>query len=155
MIPRSRGDIERIWLHVDSMKKLFDRVIGIGPFGVGLDGMLAWVPGVNAVFSAGAAAWLLVQALRARASLGTLVRMAGYLGFDTATDLIPIPVAAPVVDMVFQGHMMAATALQKDIESTHWVEGSGRDARASGAHENHWAHVRATPGLKRVVYLHD
>ncbi len=156
MAVRTRAEIERIWLHVESVKKLFDRIIPLGPFGgIGLDGLLAWAPGINILFSAGAGGYLLLQGIRARASPATLFRMAGYLGIDTMTDAVPIPFAGAALDTVFQAHMMAATALQKDIESTHWVEGSGRDARASGAHENHMAHVRATPGLKRVVYLHD
>jgi hypothetical protein len=50
---------------------------------------------------------------------------------------------------------MAAKALQKDIESTHWVEANEREARASGAHEDHVADMRRNPKLRRIVYLHD
>jgi hypothetical protein len=135
------------------MKKLADRVIGIGPFGVGLDAMLTFIPVVSPLYSAGAGLWLMSQAVRARATPGTLARMAAYLITDTATDAVPI--AGSLVDIVFPGHLMAAKALQKDIESTHWIEGRSADARASGAWENHRAHVGATKGLRRVVYLHD
>jgi hypothetical protein len=155
MVARSRAEIERIWVNVDSVKKLFDRIIPLGPFGgIGLDGMLAWVPGLNILFSAGAGGYLLIQALRARASPGTLLRMATYLGIDTLTDVAPIPLAGAALDTVFQAHMMAANALQKDIESTHWVEGRSGDARASGAEGYHRQQAREN-GLRRVVYLHD
>ena len=153
MWARTRGDIEKIWTNVDSIKKLSDRVIGIGPIGLGLDSLLTWVPVVSPLYSFGVGGFLVIQGIRARASVPTLLRMTGYMIADTATDAVPG--AGSVVDMIFPGHLMAAKALQKDIESTHWIEGTTRDARDSGAFENHLAHVRATKGLRRVVYLHD
>ena len=80
--------------------------------------------------------------------------MIGYLGFDTATDVVPIPGVGSVLDTVFQGQMLAGTALQKDIERTHWVEASYRDAKAAGLHDMHVAEMRRL-GLKRLIYLHD
>lgn len=156
MVARTRAEIESIWLHVNSVKKLFDRVVGLGPFGVGLDAFLAWVPVpfVAALVSGGVGVWMVSQAVRARASLGTIMRMIGYLGFDTATDVVPIPGVGAVIDTVFQGQMLAGTALQKDIESTHWVEASSRDAKAAGLHDMHVAEMRRQ-GLRRIVYLHD
>ena len=78
----------------------------------------------------------------------------GYLGFDTATDVITIPGVGSVIDTVFQGQMLAGTALQKDIESTHWVEASEKDARAAGLHDMHVSEMRRQ-GLRLIVYLHD
>lgn len=153
MVARSRAEIEKIWTHVDGMKKLSDRVIGIGPFGLGLDALLTFIPVVSPVYSAGVGIWLVSQGVRAKASPATLARMIGYLVADTATDAVPF--AGSVVDVIFPGHLMAAKALQKDIESTHWIEGRSSDAKTSGAWENHRAHVAATKGLRRVVYLHD
>jgi hypothetical protein len=50
--------------------------------------------------------------------------MAGYLGIDTilsgASD-VALPVVGDVVDMFWQGHLLAANALQKDIEGRHGV----------------------------------
>ncbi len=152
MAARTRAEIEQIWSHVDSIKKLTDRIIGIGPFGVGLDALLTWVPVVSPLYSAGVGVYLMSQALRARASAGTVMRMATYLVADTATDVVPF--AGSVVDMIFPGHLMAAKALQKDIESTHWVEMKSADAKASGSFENQRAQAGAN-GLRRVVYLHD
>ncbi len=159
MARRTVGDIEKIWTNVESVKKLSDRVIGIGPFGVGMDGLLTWIPVVGSAYTIGAAGWLMIQAVRARAAPGTLVRMAGYLGLDsvtTAVGEVPFLDFVPsVVDVLFPGHLMAAKALQKDIESTHWVEANERDARASGEHDRHLARMKADPKLKRIVYLHD
>ena len=157
MARRSVADIEKIWSNVEGVKKLSDRAVGIGPFGIGLDGLLTWVPVVGTVYSLGAAGWLLVQGIRARAAPGTLLLMVSYLGLDTATTAVGevVPFAPDIVDLLFPGHLMAARALQKDIETTHWVEANEREARAAGAHEGHVADMRRNPKLRRIVYLHD
>jgi hypothetical protein len=102
---------------------------------------------------------LLIQAGRVRASPTTVARMLAYLGLDSITTMVGevpfLDFVPSVVDVLFPGHLMAAKALQKDIESTHWVEASEREARASGAHEGHVAEMRRKGGLRRVVYLHD
>jgi ABC-type hemin transport system ATPase subunit len=150
---RTIADIEKIWSGVEGVKKLSDRVVGIGPFGVGLDGLLTWIPGVGLAYSVGAGAYLLVQGMRAKASPPTLARMLAYLVLDSATTELFL--VGDVVDFFFPGHLMAAKALQAEIERTHWVEASEREARASGEHARHVERMRADPKLKRVVYLHD
>ena len=153
MARRTIGDIEKIWSNVEGVKKLSDRVIGIGPFGLGLDALLTWVPIVGTVYTVGTGGWLMMQAIRAKAAPSTLAKMAAYMGIDTATGTVPI--AGDVVDTFFPGQLLAAKALQKDIASTHWVENNEQDAKASGEHDQHLAKVRADPNLRRVVYLHD
>ena len=56
MARRSITDIEKIWSNVEGIKKLSDRVIGIGPFGIGMDGLLTWVPVVGTVYTVGTGA---------------------------------------------------------------------------------------------------
>jgi len=112
-----RGRAHRAWKSAETIKGLSDRLVGIGPFGLGLDGVLSWVPGVGPLYSLGAGGLLLFHAVSARASLQTLARMLIYVAADTATDAVPI--AGSVVDMLFPGHLMAARALQKDIEARH------------------------------------
>ncbi|WP_428156052.1 DUF4112 domain-containing protein [Brevundimonas sp.] len=153
MARRSIRDIENIWSNVEGVKKLSDRVIGIGPFGLGLDAMLTWVPVVGTVYTVGTGGWLMLQAVRAKATPATLARMGAYMAIDTATGTVPI--AGDIVDTFFPGQLMAARALQKHIESTHWVEDTEANARASGDHEMHEARVQNDQTLKRIVYLHD
>ena len=159
MARRSVADIEKIWSNVEGIKKLSDRAIGIGPLGIGLDGLLTWIPLVGTAYSVGASGWLLIQAVNAKATPSTLFRMIGYLGLDSATSAVgEIPLvglAGDAVDFLFPGHLLAAKALQKDIESTHWVEADEREARASGDHDRHLADMRRDPKLRRIVYLHD
>ena len=150
---RTIADIEKIWSNVEGVKKLSDRVIGIGPFGLGLDALLTWVPVVGTVYTVGTGGWLILQAIRAKASPATLAQMAAYMAVDTATGTVPI--AGDVVDTFFPGQLLAAKALQKDIASTHWVEDSEGSARASGDHDRHLETVRSDRNLRRVVYLHD
>jgi len=153
MAKRSVGDIEKIWSNVEGVKKLSDRVVGLGPFGIGMDGLLTWVPFVGDAYTVGAGGWLMIQAVRARASASTMAAMAAYLLSDTATAAVPF--AGAVVDTLFPAHLLAARALQKDIETTHWVEANEREARASGEHDRHVAAMRADPKKRRIVYLHD
>lgn len=157
MARRTVGDIEKIWANVEGIKKLSDRVVGIGPFGIGLDGLLTWIPVVGTTYTVGAAAWLLHQAVQAKAPPHTLAKMAGYLGLDSATTAVGeiIPFAPDVVDFFFPGHLLAAKVLQTHIETTHWVEASEADAKANGAHERHLEDMRRDPKLKRMIYLHD
>lgn len=102
------------WRRADRIRQLSDRVIGIGPFGLGLDGVLAWAPVAGTVYSVGAGALLLHEAVRAGAGRGTLARMAAYLGANTI--MSAIPVLGWAADTLFTGHAFAAGALQKDIE---------------------------------------
>lgn len=113
------------WRRAQRMKTLSDRLIGIGPFGIGLDGILAWIPGFNLAYGLGAGAFLLNEAAKARARPTTFAWMVAVLAFDNLTDLVPI--AGDAVDMLFPGHLLAANALQKDIEARH-----GRPPEADG-----------------------
>ncbi len=153
MAGRTIADIQKIWANVEGVKKLSDRVIGIGPVGFGMDALLTWVPVVGTAYTVGTAGWLMWQATRARATPAVMARMAAYMAFDTATGTIPL--AGDLVDTFFPGQLLAARALQKHIEATHWVEDNEAAARASGDHERHLATVRDDPKLKRIVYLHD
>jgi hypothetical protein len=112
-----RHKAHQAWRHAETIKRLSDRLIGIGPFGLGLDGVLAWVPGVGPIYSMGAGGLLLFHAMQARASAATLARMLVYVAVHTPPDAVPV--AGWAVDTLFPGHLMAAKALQKDIESRH------------------------------------
>ena len=112
-----RERAHRAWLRAERIKQLSDRVIGVGPWGLGLDGVLAWVPVAGTAYSLGAAAFLLSEAFAADASRGTLLRMAGYLGIDSLSSGVPI--IGWAVDTFFTGHAYAARALQRDIERRH------------------------------------
>ena len=113
----SKTHAHNAWRTAERVKRLSDRLIGIGPFGLGLDGVLAWVPVVGPFYSVAAGGLLLFQGVRSGANTWTLARMAGYIAADTASD--GVPVLGWMADTLFPGHLMAANALQKDIEARH------------------------------------
>lgn len=109
------------WKSAETVKKLSDRVIGFGPFGVGVDGLLAWIPGAGLLYSGGAAIYLLYLAVRSGAGFSAIAKMAGLLGIDVLMSGVPLPVLPDIADMLWQGHLMAANSLQKDIEARHGI----------------------------------
>ncbi|MBI1685784.1 DUF4112 domain-containing protein [Caulobacter hibisci] len=112
-----RRRAHKAWRNAETIKRLSDRLIGIGPIGIGLDGVLAWVPGANTAYTLGAAGLLAYHAVQAKASAATLARMAAYILFDSSTSAVPG--LGWAIDTLFPGHLMAAKALQKDIEARH------------------------------------
>ncbi|MDP3854357.1 DUF4112 domain-containing protein [Phenylobacterium sp.] len=113
----SKDRAHRAWRSAERIKRLSDRLVGVGPIGVGLDGVLAWVPVAGTVYSLGAGALLISEGIAVGASAPTLMRMAAYIALDSASS-VP-PVIGWLVDTLFPGHLMAANALQKDIEARH------------------------------------
>lgn len=120
MADDTRSDRDRAhaaWRAAERIKRLSDRLIGFGPMGIGLDGVLAWVPVAGTAYGAGAGALLMWHGVAARASVPTLARMAVYLAVDTAASAGPV--VGWAIDTLFPGQLMAANALQKDIEARH------------------------------------
>jgi hypothetical protein len=115
----SQDRAHRSWRTAERIKRLSDRLVGIGPFGVGLDGLLTWIPGAGGLYSIGAASLLMYEAFGAKAAPMTLAKMLGYLAVDAATSEVPL--LGDAVDLLFPGHLLAANALQKDIEARHGV----------------------------------
>ncbi|AVQ03260.1 DUF4112 domain-containing protein [Caulobacter segnis] len=113
----ARFKAHRAWRAAETIKRLSDRLIGVGPIGIGLDGVLAWVPGVGLAYGLGAGALLLFHAVHAKASPATMGRMTAYLAADNLSDTVPV--LGWAVDTIFPGHLMAAKALQRDIEARH------------------------------------
>jgi hypothetical protein len=111
------SEAHHAWLMAERIKRVSDRLVGLGPFGVGLDGLLAFVPVIGGLYSLSAGGWLLLEAWRARAGAWTLTRMAAYIAFNTAS--AEVPIIGQTFDFFFRGHLMAANALQKDITRRH------------------------------------
>src|ERR1700741_3981904 len=70
---RSTLEIDRTRSAIAGVARLSDNIIGFGRVGIGLDGLLAWVPVVGDIYSIGAGVVLLLLGLRARAPLSALL----------------------------------------------------------------------------------
>ncbi|MDV6333094.1 DUF4112 domain-containing protein [Asticcacaulis sp. 201] len=161
---KSQADIDQIYDSVETVKRLSDRIIGIGPINIiGLDGILALlpIPGLSTVYSVGAGLILLVQGIRARVTPLTLILSLLILAIDagitTVEDVVKvIPGAGALlglipggIDALFQGHLYAAHLIQQDIKKTLYIDGKSTD----GDHHANRSEMRATKGKKRIVYL--
>jgi hypothetical protein len=109
----TRERAHRAWRNAERIKKLSDNLIKIGPWGLGLDGVLAWVPAAGTIYSLGTGALLLYEGVKADASAWTLTRMATYMLVNSA--MSDVPVVGWAMDTLFRGQLMAANALQKDV----------------------------------------
>jgi len=158
MTARTHAELHNIRVGVERIIKISDRVVGIGPFGIGLDGLLAAVPGAGVLYSAFAGLLLLAYGIRARASLGTLLHMAVYLTIDTLIDLpdlVPSPVSAVVAvfDTLFTGHKWAGNLLLKHMDDTVYVEGPPRRLGGHPEYADVEARVRSGEERRRIVFL--
>ena len=126
-----RERAHRAWRNAERIKRLSDNLIKIGPWGIGLDGVLAWVPAAGTIYSLGTAGLLLYEGAKARASAWTLARMAAYMAVNSA--MSDVPVVGWAMDTLFRGQLMAANALQKDIEARYGLPTAEEIGRAAFA----------------------
>jgi hypothetical protein len=56
---RTQIDVHNNRASIEAISRISDNLIGIGPVGIGLDGILAWIPGVGELYSIGAGAALI------------------------------------------------------------------------------------------------
>jgi len=139
---------------VKRTRRISDKIIGVGPFTLGLDGVLAWIPGAGVAYSVAAGAFLMVQGVRAQVPARTLARMGVLLVADSLFDLIPVPLAPAVADMVFTGHKWAADALLCALDETIYYPGSRKDAEADPHFQETMVRVRSgAEPRKRVIFL--
>jgi hypothetical protein len=113
----SQERAHRAWRSAERIKRLSDKLVKIGPFGLGLDGVLAWIPGANLLYSVAAGGLLIYEAVGGGAKGITVAKMAAYLIADSATSELPI--IGWAIDTLFPGHLLAANVLQRDIEARH------------------------------------
>jgi hypothetical protein len=159
MLAKTKDDVRKIYDQVDLIKRLSDRIIGIGPINIiGLDGILAWIPGVGTVYSLAASVYILFLGLRARVDTVTLIQAIIVLMIDSGISIFEsVPVvgwlAGAAADTVFQGHLYAAHVIHKNIDKSLYIEDSARDSHANGRHKDNLAQLKSTKGKKRIVYL--
>ncbi len=94
--------------------RLSDSLVRVGPFRLGVDGILSWVPGVGELYSTAAGGFIVVQGLRAGVPLHILAGASAILMFRTAVSAVPI--AGSIFADVFTAHRWAAALVVRAIE---------------------------------------
>jgi len=153
MFARSHLDLHNIRLSIARINKLSDNIVGVGPVGIGLDGILGFVPVAGQLYSAGAGTLLVMEGARARASTTILMQMAVILIIDTFSSLLPG--VGGLIDAVFTGHKWAANLLLKHIDDTIYFEGRRRDVKDSREYAELISRIRSGKEKRRVVFLGD
>ena len=161
MVARSIPELEKIWVSLEHSKRFSDGLISIGGVGLlGVNGLIAMASSAFSLpvevlfeaYTAITALYLLGLAASARASPGTMIKVLIFIAADAGLDLVPV--FGGFADAVLRAPRLAAGAIQKEIEQTHWVDESWRNVRAAGSYQQHLADMRSA-GKRRVVFLRD
>lgn len=113
--PRSAAELARIRDSVAIVGRLSDSLVRLGPFRLGLDGVLSWIPGLGEIYSAAAAAFILVQGLRAGVPLHILVLCAALMSSRTLVSAIPL--VGPAAADLFTAHRWSAKLVVRAIDA--------------------------------------
>jgi hypothetical protein len=134
---------------IEQISRISDNLIGFGPFGIGLDGILAWIPGVGELYSLGAGAALVAQGYRARVPASVLAQAAFLVFIRTLSNIFPF-LGGVIVDL-FRGHRMAAKMLVRAIDDTLYIEGARSPDHPRYAETLNA--IRSGAETRRVVFL--
>ena len=153
---RTQAQIDSLRAGLTRVGGLSDNIFKFGPFGIGLDGALAWVPGVGPLYSAAAGVLILVLGWRARAPVTVMTQAVTILFARTAVSaagdvVLPVFVPTEVLVDFFRGHKWASDMLVKSIDNTLYVE--GRRHPSNPAFVETRARIRAGEERRRVVFL--
>ena len=112
---RSPEQLASIRDSVAIVGRLSDSLVRLGPFRLGVDGVLSWIPGLGEAYSTAAGAFIIVQGLRAGVPLHILVLSAGLMASRTTVSAIPL--AGPVAADLFTAHRWSAKLVVKAIDA--------------------------------------
>ena len=149
ILARNAIEVHNTRAAIERIGKLSDNLIGIGPVGIGLDGMLTWIPVVGGLYSLGAGAALVGAGIRARVPLTTLIQIAAIVLVRSGVGEAPL--AGQIAVDLFRGHKWAADLLVRAIDQTLYVEAPNDPARPEYAEAE--AAVRSGREKRRVVFL--
>ena len=116
------SDLRSIRDSVAVIGRLSDGLVRFGPFSLGIDGVLSWIPGLGELYSAGAATFLIAQGVRARVPVSTLLLAAGMMGGRTVISAIPL--AGSVAADLLTAHKWSARLIVAAIDRRIAVEGA-------------------------------
>lgn len=110
-----REDLIAIRRSVELIGRLSDGLLRVGPFRLGAEAALAWIPGIGEVYGSAAAIFLLVQGLRAGAPLRILVACAALMFGRTL--IAAAPVVGPLAADALALHGLSARLIVRAIDT--------------------------------------
>lgn len=126
-VRRSRDAIARIG-------RLSDGLVRVGPFRLGLDGLLTWAPLVGETYSLAAGGLMLAQGVRARAPASALAKVAGLVFgralLSTAGETPILGIAAKLAVDGFRAHKLSADILTRAIDDTDYLDADAEEVHA-------------------------
>jgi hypothetical protein len=112
---RSPEQLARIRDSVAIVGRLSDGLLRLGPFRLGVDGVLSWVPGLGEAYSTIAGGFIIIQGLRAGVPLPMLAICALLMAGRTTVSAIPL--AGPVAADLFTAHRWSAKLVMRAIDA--------------------------------------
>ena len=128
---RSPVELARIRDSVAIVGRLSDSLVRLGPFRLGVDGVLSWIPGLGEAYSVLAGAFIIIQGFRAGVPLHILLICAGLM--MSRTTISAIPLAGPMAADLFTAHRWSAKLVVRAIDAKLpvWARSGGAPAFAT------------------------
>ena len=111
---RTDTELRAIRDQVSLVGRLSDSIVRIGPFSLGIDGVLSWIPGVGEAYSVLAGGFIVLQGARAGVPLPVLGGAVAILGLRTVSSAVPI--AGSLFSDVFTAHRWASRMIVRSID---------------------------------------
>jgi hypothetical protein len=111
---KSDADLHSIRDSVALVGRLSDGLVQLGPFNLGLDGVLSWIPGLGDLYSTLAGGFIVVQGARAGVPGRVLGGAALLIGLRTVVGAVPI--AGSAFADFFTAHKWAAAMILRSID---------------------------------------
>jgi hypothetical protein len=101
---------------IEKLARLLDRWFKLGPFSVGLDGLLGLIPGVGEVTSGALSAVIILRAIQQGVPKAAILRMLVNVGIDSLIG--SIPVAGDLFDFAFRANLKNLEIYQDSMGGT-------------------------------------
>ena len=160
---RSHLEVHNARNAIERLGKLSDNIVGVGPVGIGLEGILEFIPVVGELYSLGAGGVMVLQGMRAHVPFLTLVWCGFLILLRTLVGAIddipfigfltPFGIGGDVVAGLFRAHRMSAQMMIKSIDDTIYIEGRREQTPEHPDDVAALADVRAGRDRRRVVFL--
>lgn len=122
---QSKSELTAIRKSVETVGRLSDSLFRVGRVGIGIDGILSWIPGVGELYSTAAGGFIVYQGWRAGAPQTILVSASLLLLLRTFVSGVPI--AGAIFSDFFTAHKWAASMVIKEIDKKLELMKSSRE----------------------------